>query len=268
MSQSLILQPHNPSMLSGSVLALRAIWALEFGLAEGVLFSQLHYRANGFPEQGGASNVRFSYTKLQKQLPFFSRRWIIELVTRLEASEAIHVIRGEGVNQYTLNGKKTFVTDYSEKYLAALLIFPELACRVGLIEALILQQIHIRHHLCDGSVWTVKAFQEWHSDVFMFLSISTVKRAFAQLRKKGLIFVGTYNSDRGVVGKYRVNYLGLAECLGGIPIQTHPAVHNQTPPKDWTDPLYPLKTKEKSSGCQSSTSSVSTKHYSEGLILH
>lgn len=240
MASSINLQLHTEVMVAGKILMIRPVWALAFGsVTAAVLYAQLLYRAGGVISEGGV-RVRFSYTKLQQQLPFLSRRWIVETVRRLEDMKAVVVIRGSQVNEFELPPNTPLMLgEIKPQQCAAMTFSPDLAVKVGLLDAIFLQQIHLRHCIYDGSVWVIKSFKQWHSDVFMFLGIATVKRVFARLEARNLIFVSTYQSERGVVNKYRVNYLRIAESLGVKP----PSPYVPEDPKklsEWINPLYPI----------------------------
>ncbi|WBV23011.1 conserved phage C-terminal domain-containing protein [Pantoea piersonii] len=75
-----------------------------------------------------------------------------------------------------------------------LVISPELACRIGLNEAIVLQQIcywledttsGVEH---DGRRWVYNTIDEW-TEQFPFWSGKTVKRAISSLKAMGLIYV-------------------------------------------------------------------------------
>jgi len=75
-----------------------------------------------------------------------------------------------------------------------LVISPVLACRIGLNEAIVLQQIcywledtnsGVEH---DGRRWVYNTIDEWNEQ-FPFWSSDTVKRALTSLKKSGLIYV-------------------------------------------------------------------------------
>jgi len=75
-----------------------------------------------------------------------------------------------------------------------LVISPVLACRIGLNEAIVLQQIcywledttsGVDH---DGRRWVYNTIDEWN-DQFPFWSSDTVKRTLTSLKKNGLIYV-------------------------------------------------------------------------------
>ncbi|WP_333620391.1 conserved phage C-terminal domain-containing protein [Pantoea septica] len=75
-----------------------------------------------------------------------------------------------------------------------LVISPELACRIGLNEAIVLQQIcywledttaGVDH---DGRRWVYNTIDDWNEQ-FPWWSSDTVKRALTSLKKSGLIYV-------------------------------------------------------------------------------
>jgi|GEM_PF-5043372 len=237
MSKPLELQLHKQAMLSGVVLLLRPIWALTLGgEAEALVFAQLLFRAGGFHGEEEHS-IRLSYTRLQRQLPFFTRRWIIEVVRRLETVGAIEVTRGDRVNVFRVPGSFDVETNSTPQNSAKLSVFPELARVIGLIDAVVLQQVHIRQVGFDGSLWVIRSFNQWHAEVFMFLGLATVKRVFSRLLKRHLLLVKPYQTETGRVNSYRVNYIGVAAALGiAVPEVLMPKGNNAN---DWTNPLYP-----------------------------
>ena len=77
-----------------------------------------------------------------------------------------------------------------------LLIPPSLAEKVGLNEAIILQQVHFwiskRKHFIDGKYWVYNTYDGWASQ-FPFWSRSTIIRIFKRLEDDGLIITGNFN---------------------------------------------------------------------------
>ncbi|MEY8536040.1 hypothetical protein AALH30_21370 [Blautia pseudococcoides] len=81
-----------------------------------------------------------------------------------------------------------------------LIVNPELACIIGLNEAIILQQVHywiekkkesnIDFH--DGRYWAYNTYEGWQNQ-FPFWSISTIRRTISKLEKIGLLLSGNYN---------------------------------------------------------------------------
>lgn len=103
---------------------------------------------------------------------------------------------------------KLLLDDYS------LVIFPELACKIGLNEAIILQQIHYwteinkekhQNYFC-GRYWVYNTYDSWQEQ-FPWWSTSTIQRTFSSLEKRKLILVGNYNKLKIDRTKwYCVNY--------------------------------------------------------------
>lgn len=236
-SQPLKIQLHAKSMLSGPKLMMVPFWALNYGgMAEGLVLNQLLYLSNALEDWEDEPSVTISYSRLQKHLPFFSRRWLIEIISRLESMNTIKVNHTGRINEIEVMKKYEKKVEWTNYNVAKLLIFPELACKVGLLEAIALQQIHIRHHDSDGSMWVIRSLKKWHEDTFMFLGEATVKRLFRRLKVMDLIYVKDYYGEFGLTKSYRVNYLKIVEVLGiSIPDVWVPA---NAP--EWINPLYPL----------------------------
>lgn len=92
-------------------------------------------------------------------------------------------------------------------------VLPKLAEKVGLNEAIILQQIHYwlnnSKHNYDGKRWIYNSYPNW-ANQFPFWSERTIKRAFGSLEKQDLLYVGNYNKagfDR--TKWYSINYENL-----------------------------------------------------------
>lgn len=236
------IQLGKKALLSGKTLLLRPFLAVHFGVAQALLTTQVMFLSKQIVHQGVNLNAaRISYTRLQKHLPFFSRRWIIATVRSMEKKGVLEVIRTGRVNILAANGQADVGEEHpSPSAGAIMLVFPALACAVGLHEAIILQQIHIRCCEYDGSMWAIASFRRWHSDILPFFSIATIKRLISKLREAGLIHVTDYHSEDGVVNRYRVNYLNLAKVLG-VPVPAVEAPPAEWNSDDWINPLYPIK---------------------------
>lgn len=80
----------------------------------------------------------------------------------------------------------------------------ELAVAIGLNETIVLRQVYywVEHNKAekknfrDGKYWVYNSMKQWRSDNFPFMSEKTIERAFSSLRKKNLILVGDYSTDR------------------------------------------------------------------------
>lgn len=102
-----------------------------------------------------------------------------------------------------------------------LVVIPELACAIGLNNAIVLQQVHYwvrqnqraERNFHNGYFWTYNTFEAWGQQ-FRFWSVSTIKRIFAELEEKGLLVTGHYNKlsiDRTTW--YRIDYERLADSV-------------------------------------------------------
>lgn len=93
-----------------------------------------------------------------------------------------------------------------------LVVIPELAVRLGLNEAMLLQQI--QYWLTettsgvdyDGSRWIYNTVEEWKNQ-FPFFSESTIKRAFNNLKQQGVLRIEQINkSNHDRTNYYAINY--------------------------------------------------------------
>ncbi len=101
-----------------------------------------------------------------------------------------------------------------------------LASKIGLNEAVIIQQIHYwimqnkrqKKNYYNNKWWTYNTLEEWRDETFFFWSLSTVKRTFKKLEKEGLLIVGNYNRKAYDRTKwYTIDYEKLEErCNNSI----------------------------------------------------
>ena len=106
-----------------------------------------------------------------------------------------------------------------------LMILPQLAVKIGLNEAIILQQVHYwllhyektqsQKHFRDGYWWVYNTYENWREN-FPFWSVATIKRALTALRKPApgrdplLIATSEYNEKRyDKTLWYRIDYEAL-----------------------------------------------------------
>ncbi len=91
-------------------------------------------------------------------------------------------------------------------------LIPSLAIKVGLNEAIILQQLHYRALIStnerDGHKWVYKTYEEWKFEEFPFWSVDTIKRAIRRLEDDGyIVSTNTYNRMKMDKTKwYRIDY--------------------------------------------------------------
>ena len=92
-----------------------------------------------------------------------------------------------------------------------LLLLPWLACRIGINEAIVLQQIHF---LCSlktggktirGHKWIWNTYEAWKADHFPFWSIRTVRTTIESLENQGLIHSCQPDGHMSRKKYYRVN---------------------------------------------------------------
>ncbi|MHA6260596.1 conserved phage C-terminal domain-containing protein [Sporosarcina sp. CAU 1771] len=98
---------------------------------------------------------------------------------------------------------------------APLQIIPSLALKVGLNEAIVLQQLHflslISQNWREGHKWVYKTYEEWRNDAFPFWSVDTIKRTIRKLEKNGFVR-STSSYNRMKIDKtkwYRIDYSAL-----------------------------------------------------------
>ena len=119
-----------------------------------------------------------------------------------------------------------------------LVIDRELAVKLGLNEAIIIQQVHYwteqnkvaNRNLKDGYYWTYNSYVEWQKQ-FPFWSDHTIRRTINKLEKLGVLVTGVYNKlqiDR--TKWYRIDYEMLEKLV------TTPCGQNgQTNSPEWTN---------------------------------
>jgi hypothetical protein len=90
-------------------------------------------------------------------------------------------------------------------------VLPSLAVKIGLNEALVLQQLH--YWMMDGSIgvvkdgrkWIYNTYEKWHKN-FPFWSHETIRKIFKSLRDQGLIDVRQLSDDtRDKTNYYTIN---------------------------------------------------------------
>lgn len=98
-----------------------------------------------------------------------------------------------------------------------------LASKIGLQEALVLQQVHYwiminkrqGRNFQDGRYWTYNTLETWHKETFYFWSIDTVKRTFKKLEKSKILISGNFNKKKFDRTKwYSIDYDVLYRTLG------------------------------------------------------
>lgn len=122
------------------------------------------------------------------------------------------VKKEEGVKDVVQEEKKS-LTYYAWAYS------PALGEMYGLVEALILQQVHYRAKFTDwpqeqhGELWMVSSYKQW-AESLRVVSPKKVQKAIQALLDLGVLHSGVFNdSSRNRTQWYRVNYQVLQESL-------------------------------------------------------
>lgn len=114
-----------------------------------------------------------------------------------------------------------------------LLVLPRLAEKIGLNEAIFLQQVHywLNHseHNYDGRKWIFNSVTEWKKQ-FPFFSENTIRRTIKNLEIKELLLVGNYNKAKFDKTKwYTINYeaMHLLESTNLLPKMSKRITQNE-----------------------------------------
>jgi len=103
------------------------------------------------------------------------------------------------------------------------IINTELACLIGLNEAIVLQQLHYwieknsatGTNYIDGRVWTYGTLQEYTERDFPFWSMDTVRRTLTKLMNLGFIIKGNFNKMKmDKTSWYSIDYAALDAWIG------------------------------------------------------
>ncbi|WP_225430980.1 hypothetical protein [Limosilactobacillus reuteri] len=94
-------------------------------------------------------------------------------------------------------------------------VLPTLARLIGLNEAIILQQVHYwlqrSSNIKDGYRWVYNSYPEWYKQMPLWKSETTMRTAFKNLEKKGLLITANYNKAKFDKTKwYRIDYEKLS----------------------------------------------------------
>ncbi|MFD2442591.1 conserved phage C-terminal domain-containing protein [Bacillus sp. CGMCC 1.16607] len=116
------------------------------------------------------------------------------------------------------------------------MIIPSLAIKIGLNEAVILQQIHywlgISKHKIEGRTWVYNTYEEWQKQL-PFWSVSTIKRTIRSLEMLGLLLSENWNRMKMDKTKwYSIDYEKLQEFEDSLPESQATPIEEITPEKD------------------------------------
>lgn len=136
------------------------------------------------------------------------------------------------------------------------MIIPSLAVKIGLNEAIVLQQIHYwvtsSSHVIEGRKWIFNTYKDWQKQL-PFWSESTIKRTIHSLEKQGLLISGNWNQMKIDKTKwYTIDYQRVEE-LGDIESDLS---LNQDEPNNSSD--YTLEETSLNQAIPESTSEITT----------
>ena len=111
-------------------------------------------------------------------------------------------------------------------------ILPQLACAIGLNEAIIVQQLHY-WSLKSKDGWVYNTYKQWHEQ-FPFWSVITIKRTFLKLEQDGIV-VSRQSKSTNRKKFYRINYEKLDNVFSMA--ETEPEYQNDTLPSGQIDTI-------------------------------
>lgn len=138
-----------------------------------------------------------------------------------------------------------------------------LAERVGLHEAIFLQQLHYwlqdSKNIHDGHKWVYNTYQDWHEQM-PFLTVNQIRRIVRELEKRDLIITGNFNRMKLDKTKwYRIHYEAVeALCQEGKQQNLlFDRCENETcPQRDVTNQSTPQSTETNSSEQESQSDCI------------
>jgi hypothetical protein len=125
-----------------------------------------------------------------------------------------------------------------------ILVRTSLAQKIGLNEAIVVQQLHFLLAHCgggkviNGDRWIFNTYEQWQSDHFPYWSIRTLKRIFANL--ESMLLVESCQPDGAMSRKkyYRLNFGMWSMMLSGsLPFPENPDGANLAPSNGTELPL-------------------------------
>lgn len=119
---------------------------------------------------------------------------------------------------------------------APLVVQPSLSRLVGLKESIVLQQVHYwlqrSTNIKDGYKWVYNSYPQWYEQMPLWKSETTMRTAFKNLEKKGLLITANYNKAGFDKTKwYRIDY----DKLSSLEIKQRSAKNWQTMSQNLAD---------------------------------
>lgn len=115
----------------------------------------------------------------------------------------------------------------------------EIALKVGMNEAILLQQVHywlqISEHEFKGRKWVYNTYKDWQKQ-FPYWSLNTVKRIVARLEKMGLLLSDNFNRVKMDRTKwYSIDYEKLAQLDESFAVEKIDEVKVENAETLWSD---------------------------------
>lgn len=230
------ITPRKPSLIAGPALYLLPSFAQEFSINHALVLQQLYYwtKKTFLKNREGRPAIKYTYGDWQKQFPFWTSRWLKQLLGNIELNGWICVERGTAYNTYSMNplclsefeglgffGNKLLVPSESP-----IKVFPAIVCSIGMVEAIVLQTIHIRTYK-QPNWWVKKTMREWQDELLPFVSLRSLERAFAKLEAMRVVEVAGATNKGRKSKQVRVNYEELAQLLPAKIEIAPPKVHKR-----------------------------------------
>lgn len=197
-------------------IVLKKELAVKFGIKKAIIIQQIFYwiNYNKNNNRNFINNQYWTYNTLedwQLQLPFWSLRTMQSILSSLKEEKIIKVEKlSHDISDHTLwytidcsleGPQSLFARLLHSKH--TLLINPELATKIGLNLAIVLQQIAYwveynqekgvnLHNDCH---WVYQSFENWQKQL-SFFSERTLKDIFLALEKMGLILKNNFNENK------------------------------------------------------------------------
>ncbi|WP_286228527.1 hypothetical protein [Neobacillus mesonae] len=116
-----------------------------------------------------------------------------------------------------------------------IMALPNLAVKIGLKEAIILQQIHYwlntSSHEFEGQKWVYNSYKEWQKQI-PYWSQNTIKRTIQSLESQGYLISANWNRPKMDKTKwYTINYEKV-KVLKETGIQSEVQESSSEPPKE------------------------------------
>jgi hypothetical protein len=232
------LQLHRSALISGPVIRVDLAAAGVLGIRLATLLSQVSFLVQRCTKPSNSRRISFRRLHAHLGSGVCSLRWLVEGLKTLESSGLILIHRDGGVNVYSLTDAWIEVLANSNRWVV---ISPALAEVVGLLPAVVLQQVHQRCSGYDGSYWVGRSVQGWRA-MFPFSGPEVLQRAIRNVKSAGLILDHPKERLDGVQLRLRrVEYRELAKVCGfAIDADSGRDKAVSWANKPWVSPLDPV----------------------------